>query len=185
MTFLDEEGLGEFIDSHYRAAGDQLFRMEQLPHYDVPQQAAELAAWRAGGEPDWAQRQPWLDVLANEHRQGLISRRVRVLSAELTDDEQRACNWGYPYTGRYEEVRVLHRGEHPIPALLGKDYWIIADAHVVQMHYSPQGAFECAEVLSHEDLSRYRRDQRLAWRSAEPFTTWWHRHSELHRRMAA
>jgi hypothetical protein len=185
MTYLGENALGEFIDGYYTSAGDELFRMEQLPFYDVPHQAAELAAWKSGGEPDWAGKQPWLDALAAERRQGLVSRRVRVLSAELTDDEQRACHWGYPYTGKYEDIRVLRHGEHAMPELLGQDYWIIANTHVVAMHYSRSGGFVCAEVLPGDDLARYQRDQRRAWAAAEPFMSWWNRHTELHRRMAA
>jgi len=160
--------------------------MEQLPFYDVPHQAPELEAWRAGGEPDWTTRQPWLDALAEEKRNGLISERVRILSPELTDDERRACSWGYPYTSRYEPTRVLHRGEHQIPTdLLGRDYWIVADKHVVLMHYSATGAFEGAEVLPPAQLGRFRNDRDRAWRAAEPFDTWWSRNSELHRRRAA
>jgi hypothetical protein len=186
MTILDENGLGDFIDAHYNAPGDRLFRMEQLPYYDVPHQAAELAAWRSGGEPDWSVKQPWLNTLAEERRRGLISERVRVLSARLTDDELRACNWGYPYTGRYEDIRVLRHGEHPIPgALLAQDYWIIADTHVALMHYDSSGRFGCAEILAPAELARYRDDRDAAWTAGEPFGSWWRRHGELHRRQAA
>jgi hypothetical protein len=182
---LDETGLGDFIDAHYREPGDQLFRMEQLPHYDVPHQAAELEAWRSGGEPDWATRQPWLDALAEEQSNGLISQRVRVFSEELTEDERRAIAWGYPYTSRYEETRVLHRGEHVVPSeLIGRDYWLVGQ-RVVLMHYSATGAFEGAEVLPPSELARFHRDRDFAWAVAEPFGIWLKRHSELHRQRAA
>lgn len=189
MSLLDEKGLGAFIDAHYRGRGDRLFRMERLSRYAVAQQSAELQAWRDGTEPDMATKQPWLDVLAGEVARGMRTRRVRILSAELTDDEQRACHWGYPHIGRFEEVRVLRRGEHPVPDVLDHDYWVIepadGDLQVVHMDYSPTGRFLGAVVLPESEHGPYLREQQLAWAIGEPFTTWWGRHGELHRRAAA
>lgn len=187
MTVLDEQALGAFIDSHYRHAGDRLFRMERLPLYDVPHQAAELARWRAGHtEPDWESKQGWLDSLADESRRGLISQRVRRFGRELTDDELMSCHWGYFYNGRHEDIRVLHEGEHDTPAgLVEQDYWIVADTFVVPMHYDSAGRFLGAEVLPSDRLPDFRRDRDRAWAAAEPFGDWWARHAELHRRPAA
>lgn len=189
MSLLDEKGLGAFIDAHYRGRGDRLFRMERLPQYAVAQQSAELQAWRDGGELDMAAKQPWLDVLASEVARGMLTRRVRILSACLTDDERHACHWGYPYVGRFEEVRVLRRGEHPVPDVLDHDYWVIepadGDLRVVRMDYSPTGRFLGAVVLPESEHGPYLSEQQLAWAIAEPFTTWWGRHGELHRRSAA
>lgn len=186
---LDEGGLGAFIDAHYCRRGDVLFRMERLPHYAVAQQAAELQAWRAGGEPDMDAKQRWLDVLADEVHRGMLTRRLRILSADLTDDEQRACHWGYPHVGRFEEIRVLHRGEHSVPEELDHDYWIIRPAvgaiQVVRMHYTEPGTFVGARVLPEKEHSSYLREQALGWTVAEPFSTWWGRHVELHRRRSA
>jgi len=189
MTLLDQKGLGAFIDAHYRNRGDRLFRMERLPHYAVAQQSAELQAWRDGGELDLAAKQPWLDVLAGEVERGMLTQRVRILSAQLTDDEQRACHWGYPYVGRFEQVRVLRRGEHPVPDVLDHDYWIIRPAagevQIVRMDYSSGGEFVGARVLPPAEHGPYLREQRMAWAIAEPFATWWGQHGELHRRSAA
>lgn len=187
MTALDERALGEFIDAHYRRSGDHLFRMERLPLYDVPHQAAELARWRAGEtEPDWNGKQSWLDTLADESHRGLVSQRVRRFGRELTDDELMSCHWGYRYNGRYEDIRVLHEGEHDIPAgLIEQDYWIVADTFVVAMHYDPGGRFLGAEVLPPDRLHDFVHDRDRAWAVAEPFSTWWARHPELHRRPAA
>lgn len=189
MSTLDETGLGAFIDAHYQGRGDRLFRMERLPLYAVDQQSAELQAWRDGGEPDLAAKQPWLDVLASEVKRGMLTQRARILSEHLTDDEQRACHWGYPQVGRYEEIRVLRRGEHPVPDVLDHDYWIITPAaggqHVVRMTYNAGGKFEGATVVSPEAHAPYLREQRLVWAIGEPFDIWWARHGELHRRRVA
>lgn len=183
---LDAQGLGDFIDAQYCADGDRLFRMEQLPVYNVPHQSADLDAWLSGAEPNWAAKREWWDVLAADHARGQRQSRVRVFSEHLTDDELMSCHWGYPYTGRWENIRVLHRGEHRLPAgLLGQDYWLIGDDQVLLMHYSGPGAFIGAEVLPPGEAARFVHERDAAWDAAEPFTEWWSRHSELHRRLAA
>ena len=186
---LNENELGGFIDQHYRARGDVLFRMERLPHYAVAQQSAELQAWRNGGEPDMVAKQRWLDVLAAEVERGMLTQRLRILSADLSDDEQRACHWGYPHVGRFEDVRVLRSGEHPVPDLLDHDYWVIrpagSDVQVVRMDYSGCGEFLGATVLPPAEHPLYLHEQHLAWANAEPFSAWWGRHGELHRRRSA
>lgn len=182
MTALDETALGAFIDTHYAAPGDQLFRMERLPTYGVPHQSAELERWRRGAtEPDWSRKQPWLDRLADEARRGLVSQRVRVFGAELSDDELRACHWGYALNSRHEDIRVLHHGEHDVPDLLALDYWIVADRFAVPMHYDGDGRFLGAEVAGPDRLDVFRADRDRAWAVAEPFPAWWSRHTELHR----
>lgn len=189
MTLLTEDEMGAEIDRSYRGPGDRLIRMERLPLYTVPQQAAELQAWRDGGQPDMAGKEAWLKVLAGEVARDMLTQRIRILSAELTDDEQRACHWGYPHVGRYEEIRVLHRGEHPVPDILDHDYWMIRPAYepqrVLRMHYTAGGVFEGAEEIPAGQHDLYDREVALSWAIGEPFTPWWDRHSELHRRQAA
>jgi hypothetical protein len=83
---LTEAELGDFIDAHYHEPGDQLFRMERLPWYDVPSQNADREAWLAG-RFDPAQVMAWATRLAAERARGMISQRLRVIGASVTDDE--------------------------------------------------------------------------------------------------
>jgi hypothetical protein len=186
---LDEDALGAEIDRHYQGPGDLLVRVERLPLYAVSQQAAELRAWREHGKPDLAAMQPWLDVLAGEVERKMRTRRLRILSAHLTDDELRACHWGYPFVGRYEEIRVLRRGEHPVPDLLDHDYYLCRPASggqvVIRMHYSDAGLFRGASIVPGDAHGPYNRELRVGWAIGEPFTKWWDRHNELHRPWAA
>jgi len=186
---LDEHGLGEFLHAHYSRPGDQLFRMERLPLYDVPSQNADRDAFLRGVAPDWARKQAWLDELAENARRGMVSRRVRVFSAQLSDDELMSCHYGYPYIGRDQDIRVVHPGEHPVPTLLDHDYWIAepldgGGVHVARMHYTDGGAFVGAEPIDGPGQDVYLRERDLAWQAAEPFNTWWARHGELHRTVA-
>lgn len=185
---LDEQGLGDFIDQHYRSPGDRLFRMECLPIYTVESDGGDYERWRAGAtEPTWSRKQPWLDTLRAERDNQQVSRRVRVFATEtLSDYELFACNMGYAYNAEFEDIRVLHHGEHDLSAgLLMRDYWIVAERFAVPMHYNEDGRFLGAEVAPVGQLSTYMRDWERAWAAAEPFPEWWSRHPKLHRRLAA
>lgn len=51
--------------------------------------------------------------------------------------------------------------------------------------YDADGRFVGAEVLPADRVAEFIRDRERAWAAAEPFGTWWARHTELHRRPAA
>lgn len=191
---LDREALVDYIDTHYRQPGDRLFRLEQLPFY--ADNADTLARWRRGEtEPDWDS--DWSKILADEHDRGLIQQRVRVLSAQLTDDERASCLLAYPTNGRYEEIRILRDGEHPMPDLPAEDYWLITphdadilDFHVLVMRYSDDGEFLGADVetdATHGAVAAALAESSdVAWKYAEPFHSWYPRHApDLLNRKAA
>jgi hypothetical protein len=183
---LDQRALGEFLRAHHKNRGDRLFRREGLPRYNVPAQAAELARWQAGAiEPNWDAKQPWLDILAQEKSDGLISQRVRLFGRELTDDEQMACHWGYALNSAYEEIGVLREGEHHIPSdLIEHDYWLVNGQFAVPMVYNEAREFVHAIVLPQRHVAAYRRDAERLLAAAEPWDNWWGRHGELQRRAA-
>jgi len=185
---LNERQLGEYIDAHYQRRGDQLFRMERLPVYEG--NAAQTARWVGGAtEPDWATKRGWLELLADDKRRGLVSRRVRLFTADMTDDERASCAFGYALNGRYEDIRVLRAGEHPRLDVLDHDYWVIDTRdhvrHVLAMRYDPAGRFLGADVIPPAGHTPYARERKLGWAIAEPFNQWWAKHPDLHRRTAA
>ncbi|PZS37492.1 MAG: hypothetical protein DLM62_18930 [Pseudonocardiales bacterium] len=184
---MDAPALGRFINEHYNQQGDRLFRMEVLPEYDVTSDDADFRHWLEGAtEPTWSRKQPWLDTLRRERENGQISKRVRILSGSVTDYERYACDFGYRYNGAYEDIRILHRGEHKVPSgLIERDFWIIGDSVVVTMHYDEHGGFEGADVTDPAGLNRHLQTRDAAWAASEPFARWWARHPELHRRAAA
>lgn len=181
---LEPEALGE----HLGAFRHHLFRMETLPEYAVDSDGDDYQRWLDGApEPTWERLGRWLDILRAEHAAGKISTRVRILTADLTDYERYACEFGYRYTVEAgEDIRVLRRAEHPIPPdIVERDFWIVDDARVIAMHYDQYGRFEGGEILDDDELEPHLRTRRAAWQVAEPFATWWARHPELHRRQAA
>lgn len=56
---------------------------------------------------------------------------------------------------------------------------------VVRMDDSRDGEFTGALVLPPSEHEPYLHEQEIAWAAAEPFSTCWSRHRELHRNSAA
>ncbi len=185
---LTEAELGDLIDANYRGRGDVLFHREGLPWYDVASQNADREAWRAG-RFDPTQVSAWADQLAAEREQGMVSQRLRIVSAVLTDDERMSLQAALPLISRQEEVRVLRRGEQPVPDLVDHDYWVVRPADgpvvVIAMRYDVGGAFLGAQVVPPSGHAPYLRDQQLAWALAVPYGQWWAAHPDLHGRSAA
>jgi uncharacterized protein DUF6879 len=184
VTRLDVAELGLHLGRFRR----ELFRMETLPAYAVSSDGDDYLRWLAGEtEPTWERKNRWLATLRAERAAGKISRRVRVLSAQLTEYERYACEWGYALNAPAgEDIRILRRGEHGIPqdVITDRDFWIVDDSEVVAMHYDADGRFEGAEVLPSDTLERHRDTRDRTWEAAEPFVQWWARHPELHRSVA-
>ena len=181
---LDAAELGRYLGDFRQ----RLFRMETLPAYTVDSDGDDYQRWLAGeSEPTWERKTRWMDVLRRERAAGKVSSRVRVLSEQVTDYERYACEWGYALNAEAgEDIRVLHRGEHRIPdGSIGRDFWVVDDDEVVEMHYDGHGRFGGAEILPPIVLAEYLRSRDTSWVAAEPFVHWWARHPELHRRTAA
>ncbi len=66
---------------------ESCFRLESLPQYLVPQEAAEFAAWRAGSPRPrrTPQNNAWLAELEQIVARGIRWYRVRILDHPLTD----------------------------------------------------------------------------------------------------
>jgi hypothetical protein len=137
---------------------------------NVTSDGEDFRRWLEGAtEPTWTRKQLWLDTLRKERENGQISTRVRILSNQVTDYERYACGFGYRYNGEYEDIRVLHRGEHEIPAdLIERDFWIIGRSIVVTMYYDQHGRLDGAEVANPGELADHLRTRDAAWAAAEP-----------------
>jgi len=181
---MDAEALGRYIDRHFHRPGHRLFRMELLPAYAVDSDGDDYQRWLDGAaEPTWVRKQPWLDALRDERDNDQFSTRVRVISAEVTDYERYACEFGYRYNSEAgEDIRILRRGEHVLPSgLIERDFWVINDDIVIPMSYDDHGRFVGAQVVAADNVGGYLHTRDAAWSAAEPFPTWWARHPELQR----
>ena len=184
---LTEQELGDLIDANHRGPGDVLFHREGLRHYDVPSQNADRTAWLAG-RFDPAQVIAWTARLADERERGMLSQRLRVVSAQPTDDELMSLQAALPVIAREEQVRILYRGEHLAPDLVDADFWIARPAGrpvvVIRSHYTDGGAFVGAEVIPPARHALYLREQELGWAVGVPYAEWMAAHRALLTRAA-
>ena len=172
--------LGSFINEHFTRTA---YRWEALPAYEVASDGNDYSRYLEGkGNPDYARTEPWREKLRTEKARGLYRHRVRLLHDPLHPYERYECEWGYvPNAACGETIRVLHVGEHEMPAdMVDHDYWLIDDQHAIRMHYGDVGEFLGATLEPDlVDVCRAARDR--AWAAAEPFSSWWGSHPELHR----
>jgi hypothetical protein len=158
--------LEEAFDS-FRA---EAFRVETLPAYDVPEEAADLEAWRAGRPRpvrDTAS-DPWLARIADDTAAGRTWRRLRLVSTPLTEYER----WELDEyaTAQGEQVRVLDRGL--VDDLI--DVWLFDTAAATPagylLRYTPGGAWIGATALAAGHARHLARQAHAAWERAEPLS---------------
>lgn len=179
---MNEDQLGEFIDQHFTR---DLFRLETRERYNVKSDGEDLRRYLRGeSNPAAPGKAEWLEHVREEACAGLVSRRVNVLRAPLSDYQRYECEWGYTYLVEAgEQIRVLdltHRTEHGHIRAIG-DFFLIDNTHVLRMIYDDDDRFVGAETVVAADTKPYRQIADAAWTLAEPFTAWWASHPEHHR----
>lgn len=174
-----------------RHATRSAFRLETLQAYEVASDGGDFRRY-LDGEPTWTseRKQPWLDRLTAEHARGFHRWRVRVVTHPVTDYTRYECEWGYaPNVEAGEDVRILDIGERgwPTTGEFGTtDWWLITDdsdfVRAAVMRYAADGQFTGAvEITARTLLMGLVDERKRLWDAAEPFTSWWARHPELHR----
>jgi hypothetical protein len=186
---LTEPEALKLFDSHYKGPGDVLFHREGQPWYNVPSQNADRETWKAGNY-DPAPLQKWVDRVAAERERGMLTRRLRILSEKLTDDELMSMQAGMDLLAKAEEVRVLWRAEQPVPGVINDDFWVIHAANdgpivVIINVYDETGAILGWWVVPPDEHERYLREEKPLWDAGVPYFEWWAAHPELHDRRPA
>jgi len=144
------------------------FRLETLPQYLVPQEAAEFAAWRSGCpvELPTEQTSPWLTHLASRVSSGVRWYRVHVLDQPLSD----YCRyeiWGYAANqAAGEQIYLVDRDAHPDLRSLQEDFWLVDSVTAVRMIYDGEGRFERPELV--ENVRPYVAMRETALSHAQP-----------------
>jgi len=177
MTTLDLAQVAERVNGFTST----VFRLETLDLYSTSDDGHDFANYLRGAPgPDPARKEPWLDRLRDEHRQGRDRFRVRVLRQPLSDYLRYECEWGYaPNSEAGEDIRILDLTEPGTAALaVDHDFWLIDQRDVIRMHYDSDGRFTGGELVPGEDVPRYMAVYVAAIMAAEPFGTWWPRHPQ-------
>lgn len=148
------------------------FRLETLPAYDVPEEAEDLASWRAGrSQPERSVRtSPWLARMAVTTAAGRSWQRVRLVSSPPTEYERYEFGGYVESQACGEEIRVALRA----PALVAAgDFWLFdvgtPGACAAVMHYDPDGRYLDADLVTDPASIRSLADARgAAWRAGQP-----------------
>lgn len=173
------------------------FRLETLQSYEVASDGSDYRRY-LDGEPTWTpeRKQPWLDHLSGERDRGLYRHRVRMVTRPVTPYTRYECEWGYaPNVAAGEDVRILDLEGHRLPSGLDGDWWRFDwwlvestdnEQRVLGMAYESDGRFRHAWSVEETDDVTHAVPEFVAirdrlWAAAEPFTSWWSRHDELHR----
>jgi hypothetical protein len=129
------------LDQLWDRSRREIFRLETLPVYDVPEEAASVAAFLRG-EPlpvHTPDNHPWYRKLADTVARGVRIYRVHVIDWPLTG-YLRFELAGYPeLVSAGTQVYITERGSHPELAGLNEDFWLFDEQHVAVMRYDPQG----------------------------------------------
>jgi len=131
------------------------FRLECLPAYSVPQEAAMLATFRRGETVELPADHPWITRVREKCGNGRTMERVRVVSRPLTDYERFELSL-YPHSrAAGENIRVVER--HSVEVT--EDFWLFDDTIAVVLRYDAAGRFLGADVTS--DVVRFRRQREV------------------------
>lgn len=191
---MDATGLSAWMRVHLTEGGPgraTAFRLETLQVYEVASDGSDFRRY-LDGAATWTpeRKEPWLATLRGEHAAGRRRSRVRVVTRPVSDYTRYECEWGYaPNAEAGEDVRILDLGEQELPDVgeLGAvDWWCVTDIdgiqHVARMAYASDGRFLGADDVPPGEVMRYASVRDALWAVAEPFSSWWPRHAELHRK---
>jgi hypothetical protein len=149
------------------------YRLETLPSYDEPDEAAAVARFLTGQDPgldtSW-----WESMVRTHLAAGRTLTRVRILVEPLSD----YARFQLPYYGQFsaagEDIRVIAVPQggswpHDVPR---HDYWLFDDRDVWVMYYTPAGTFTHAELADPVELCMHQRWRDSALSQAIPLATY-------------
>ena len=178
---LSEADLDPFFDAIRREA----FRLEALPSYAVPVEAAGLAAYLAGDPYQKSGAgQAFNEYIRSQVEAGVTWRRARVVRGPLSDYERWECEWGYAMSEQSgHHTFVLDLAETPDPPELPSyDWWMFDERVVLPFHYDGEGAFLGADLLDDPgQVSEHVRHRDAALAAAVPFPQYWAAHPQYWR----
>ncbi|MER7818192.1 DUF6879 family protein [Streptomyces sp. NPDC096153] len=124
--------------------------LEMRDHYDDPDEAPRVAAWKSGYRPDPEDRstwwRPWLDMVAEASARGVTIRRARIVSEPVSEYTRYLYDGTWCNVAAGEQVRWLPRRQANDIALPGNDFWIFDDRIVRFGYFSGEGTYLGDEV---------------------------------------
>lgn len=148
----------------------EAWRLETLPQYLVPQEADELAAFRAGNRVDpYAYSSAYTEDLKRLRGEGRSKGRVHVLTRPLSEYLCFEFSRYYaPHALAGEDIRILDVTERENPLPEAEDFWMFDRSTVVLMHYEGDGT-QISRELYDGDPAPFIEWQRVALAESVPF----------------
>ncbi|MFE3990266.1 DUF6879 family protein [Streptomyces goshikiensis] len=167
---LSGEEFGSLFETFERTA----FRLETVAVYTVEEEREEFERFLADGDmgPDWDDN-PWVRSMTDKGKE--VSR-VHVLRSPLTDylRYELAAYPGNITAG--ETIGIIDLSGQSVTDPPDHDFWLFDDQDVYRMHYTPEGAFIGAELLTANRLAEYQGYRDCSLAEAVPFADYWERH---------
>jgi hypothetical protein len=158
------DDLGDLMDH----ATMEVFRLETLPQYLVPQEAERFAAWRAGRTlpPRPLASRKWWAELRQKISGGIRWYRMHILDFPLCE-YSRFELYGYVESQvAGVETFLADRAEHPELQHLHEDFWLMDNDVAVRMVYDEEGHFLRPEPI--DDVAPYLVVRDTAMKCTEP-----------------
>ncbi len=147
--------------------------LEMRDHYDDPDEAPRVAAWKAGHRPDPDDRaswwRPWLDMVAEAVARGVVIRRARIVSEPVSEYTKYLYDGTFTNVAAGEEVRWLPRRNASDLALPGNDFWLFDNRLVRFGYFAGDGAYMGDQVSDEPAVAKLCSDAfQSVWSRATP-----------------
>ncbi|MFJ8152243.1 DUF6879 family protein [Streptomyces sp. NPDC094468] len=161
---------GEEWRAMFRGMQTEAWRLETLPQYLVPQESAEIEAFRAGKRIDpHTYSSPYTEDVKRLTGEGKRKGRVHVLTQPLSDYLRFEFSRYYaPHALAGEHIRILDVTDRENPLSPVQDFWIFDRSTVVLMNYEADGT-QINRELFEGDPAPFIEYQRIAEAESVPF----------------
>lgn len=160
---------GEAWAAKFRDFQSEAWRLETLPAYNVPQEAEEIRAFKAGERIDpQTHSNEYTEDLKRVRREGKSKGRVHIVTRPLSDYLRYEFMYYLPHAWAGEDIRIMDVTDRPNPLAGVQDFWMFDRQEVVLMNYEPDGTQISREVFE-GNVSLYVEYQRIALAESVPF----------------
>lgn len=160
---------GEDWQARFRDFRSEVWRLETLPQYLVPQEAEEFARFRAGERDSGPVEDEWTRLIRSHTEAGRTMGRVHIITRPLSDYLQFEFQYYVHSSTAGEDIRILDVTDRESPLPNVQDFWMFDRSTVVLMNYEPDGKQINREVFE-GDPEPFREAQRIAVAESIPFS---------------
>ncbi|WP_371654386.1 MULTISPECIES: DUF6879 family protein [unclassified Streptomyces] len=155
----------------FRDFRTEAWRLETLPQYLMPQEEAEIQAFRDGKRIDpQSYRSSYTERIKKQRAEGRMNRRVRILTRPLSEYLRFEFSRYYePHVLAGEDIRILDVTDRENPLVDVQDFWLFDRSTVVLMNYEPDGK-QISRQLYEGDPAPFIEYHRIAVAESAPFS---------------